>query len=136
MGLNYVSALTAYSPMYCRTSVCPTPNFYYEALKINVPISGYYSISSNSNMDIYGYLYNNSFNPLFPPQNLLTANDDGAGNLQFQLTYHLQSTVVYIVVATTYSKNVTGNFSINATGPASLNIFQINATSKNFKICK
>jgi hypothetical protein len=106
-------------------------NVYYQALQINVSMSGNYTIVSNSSMDTYGYLYNDSFNPLFPPENLLLQDDDDGGNRQFKLVSFFRSLATYIIVVTTYDGGITGGFSIIATGPAVLGFSQINITSKN-----
>ena len=68
-------------------------------------------------MDTCGYIYNNSFDPIFPIQNLLWSDDDGGGNWQFMFKIPLQTVAEYILVATTHYHENTGTFSIIATGP-------------------
>jgi hypothetical protein len=80
-------------------------------------------------MDTYGCLYNVSFVPSYPFQNLIASNDDGAGNLQFRISLGLQSGRRYILVVTTFSYGVTGSFSIRGTGPASVVFAAITPTS-------
>lgn len=118
----YLSALTANSTSYCRQSPCVGSMYYYQAIRINVSKNGYYSIVCNSSMNTYGYLYNYNFNPAYPYQDLTLLDDQNAGNNQFKLTYFLQSSVTYIVVATTYSANVTGAFSISVIGTGSVSL--------------
>ncbi|UJR06811.1 hypothetical protein I4U23_011098 [Adineta vaga] len=125
----YSSSLTYSSPMYCRVDVCSESVYYYQAIQINTSTSGNFSISSwNSDMDTYGYLYNGTFDPLFPSQNLILQNSNGAGRLDFKLTYFLQSTETYIVVVTTYYSGVIGPFLLIVVGPASTNYNQLNIT--------
>ena len=71
-------------------------------------------------MDMFGYIYNNVFNPLNLTQNLIEYDDDNGGNAQFLFSINLQSTVRYILVATTYGPNVTGAFGISALGPGNV----------------
>jgi hypothetical protein len=85
----------------------------------------------NSSIDTYGYLYNNSFNSSFPNQNLLTQDGEDDGDNRYDFIYFLESSVLYVAVATTYSSSVTGAFSIITTGPASVGFSQLNITSKH-----
>ena len=81
-------------------------------------------------MDTYGYLYNNTFDPTDLALNLLQSNDDGGESSQFLLSLVLQTTIDYILVATTFDPAITGVFSIIVQGPAAVSLTPINATSK------
>jgi hypothetical protein len=85
-----------------------------------VGTTGTYHFRSNGLFDSYGCLYDGSFNPLYPSQNLITTDDDGGGNGQFQIGRSLQSWRTYILIVTTYSTGITGSFTIGAGGPASV----------------
>ncbi|CAF0790659.1 unnamed protein product [Adineta steineri] len=128
---QYSSALTINSQMYCRTSVCSTPNTYFQAIQLNVSISGTYTFVSNSSMDTYGYLYYNTFDPNYPPVNIIILDDDGDGARQFQLTAHLQISTRYILVVTTFYQDITGSFTITATGMAPIGFSSINVSSNS-----
>ncbi len=119
----YASALTESSQMYSRD--CLTSNFYFETIQLNVITTGFYSLSSKSNIDIYGYLYNDSFNPFNPSENFLSKNDDYCNNNQFKLFIYLQSSTTYVLVVTTYASNVRGSFSIFAYGPNNITLNRI-----------
>lgn len=82
-------------------------------------------------MDTYAYIYNHSFNYSFPNLDILSSNDDAGGASQFMLTVHLQSMTKYILVVTTFFQNVTGKFSIIATGPGLLWFSRANISGKN-----
>jgi hypothetical protein len=133
MQSRYSSALTNNSQTYCRQDYCKDTIYYYEAIQINVSTSGNYSIWSNSNIDTYGYIYDNSFNPSFPTQYLLLY-DDGAGNGQFMFTMTLHPLINYILVATTFLQNTIGEFTIYATGLAMLSFSRLYITSKKSKL--
>ncbi|CAF3746296.1 unnamed protein product [Adineta steineri] len=122
---NYTSVLTTNNPMTCRQVSCLATYFYYEAIKINVSVAGNYTIVSSSSIDTYGFLFNNSFDPLNPIRNLLLYDDDSGGNQQFELTYFLQPLVNYVVVTSTYIQYQTGTFSLIATGPGVINFTRI-----------
>jgi hypothetical protein len=113
----YTSALTTMSTSYARPGISPTPSYYYEAIQVKVMEAAIYSLRSNSNMDTYGYIYKDSFNPCDPVLNLISQNDDGGEGVQFQLTVFLQANTTYILVVTTYPASMTGNFSILVSGP-------------------
>jgi hypothetical protein len=112
----YSSALTTDSQTYGRTS-CTSLNYYYETIQVNVVKTDWYTLSSNSSLDTYGYLYKDHFNPFNPSENLLLRDDDGCFKNQFRLVTYLQSSARYVLVVTTYYSNVTETFSIVAFGP-------------------
>ena len=120
----YSSALTEYSSKYSRTS-CEIPNHYYEAIQVNVATTGYYTLSSQSNIDTYGYLYRNSFSPSNPSMNLILENIHGCDNNQFKLASFLESDTNYILVVTTAYTNLTGAFSIIISGPNNATVKRI-----------
>ncbi|CAF1016920.1 unnamed protein product [Adineta steineri] len=93
----YSSMLTKNHPTYSPTG-CDLPNYYYEAIQMNVNESRYYSLSSDSTIDTYGYMYTDNFYPSDSLKNVIV------------------STAANILVVTTYSPNVTGNFSIIMSG--------------------
>jgi len=147
LNSEYSAALTINSQMYARLDNSQTPNYYYyyyyyyqtydqlddyyyQAMELNVFISGYYSIVSNSNMDTYGYIYNTAFSPTYPNVDLITSDDNCGGNNQFKLGLYLQIMTRYILIITTSGKNTTGSFTIIATGPGSVDFSLINIASK------
>ena len=110
---TYQSSLTTSSSKYCRLGET-TQQYYYEALLVSSTKAVSVTFKSSSNVDIYGYLYENSFDPSNPSLNLLAQDDDSWKNLQFKLTYTLAVRRTYILVVTTYSPNVYGSFTITA----------------------
>jgi hypothetical protein len=91
--------------------------------------TGTYNFTSSGSFDSYGCLYDGSFNPLYPSQNLITTDDDGGGNGQFQISRSLQSGRIYILVVTTHSTDITGRFTIKAGGPASVYMMAFTPTT-------
>ncbi|CAF4100343.1 unnamed protein product [Adineta steineri] len=71
---NYSSQLTDSNPTYYRD--CQVPQCHYETLQIHVNTTGLYVLWSENNINAYGYIYKNDFNPLKPPENLLVSHDD------------------------------------------------------------
>ena len=121
-----MSELTHQSKVFYSTM--SSRKLYYEALMINISMSGNYTFTSVSSVDMYGYLYYNEFDPLMPCQNLLQENDDIADDvLQFQIQSTLQSFITYILVVTTYHSNRTGKFSIISQGPKKVQIMRMNS---------
>ncbi|CAF1154283.1 unnamed protein product [Adineta steineri] len=72
--LRYPSKLTENSPTYYRD--CEVPQCHYETLQIYVNTTSLYVIWSEGNINAYGYIYKNDFNPLKPFENLLLSHDD------------------------------------------------------------
>ena len=96
--------------------------FYYKAIQVTGSVNGYYTFKSVSGIDMYGCLYQGYFNDQNPNMNLLNCNDDSGGNQQFSIIFRISfQSNNYILVATTYAQNITGNFTIVVTGPANVN---------------
>lgn len=92
--------------------------FYYDAIEVRVNTTGSYTFKTSSGIyDTYGYLYQGNFYPSYPEYNIVTQDDNGSGNAQFQLGAALRSDLRYILVFTTYSANLTGLFNVYASGP-------------------
>ena len=77
-------------------------------------------------MDTYCYIYNVSFNPNSPSLNLLRSDDDSYGSLQFLISTSLVSTGSYVLVATTYSQNAQGAFSVMGSGSGTVAFTNLN----------
>ncbi|CAF1088909.1 unnamed protein product [Adineta steineri] len=131
---NYLSALTTYSPTFIRPNRLFGTIFYYQAIQISVSISGFYTISSVSTIDTYGYLYNNSFNSSVPSRNLLSSDDDSGGNSQFMFIIYLQAMAKDVLVATTYTAQIKGIFSIIGLGPSLISYTRLNTSANASKI--
>lgn len=122
---NYFSNLTKDNQKYGRTG-CQSLH-YYETIEINLITSGIYTFESDNYEILYGYLYQDYFNPLNPMQNLLLQNYRGCSTFDFKLVSYLHSNITYILLVTTFLKNKTDRFTIFAYGPEEI-IF--NRTSK------
>ena len=96
--------------------------YHYQAIRLTVRTSGTYSFTSVSSIDTYGYLYNSPVDPSYPSQNLITSDDDGGGGSQFRVQSYLSSGSSYVLIVTTFSTNVFGSFSVQASGPASIDM--------------
>ncbi|CAF0805286.1 unnamed protein product [Adineta steineri] len=70
--LIYPSKLTDNSSTYHRDSL--VQEYHYEALQTHVNTTGLYVLWSESNINAYGYIYKNDFNPLKPFENLLLSH--------------------------------------------------------------
>ena len=118
---NYYGLLSSSSPLFV-----PVHQFqgyyYYQALRVTVRVNGTYMFISNSSIDMFGYLYNNSVDPSEPTQNMLMFNDDSAGGRQFRITVNLTSESSYVLIVTTFWPSTSGSFSITAFGPSSISL--------------
>ena len=128
MNTTISSSLTTNSERYARYGRTSS-SYYYEAFEVTVFEDGYYVFTSNSSIDTYGYLYNQSFSPNIPSRNLLRYNDDSGDGLQFQFIVHLDSTTKYVLVVTTYGTYVTGAYILVASGSNTLNLVRIHNIS-------
>ena len=104
------------SPLYTGSDTDATLS-YYQAIEISAPTTGIYSILCDSIIDTYGYIYNRTFNPGDPDQNLLSSDDDSGGNKQFLVLNALEAMAKYILIVTTYDEMATGSFTVIGQGP-------------------
>ncbi|CAF3258045.1 unnamed protein product [Rotaria socialis] len=125
---SYSSTWTTNSQTFARISG-GVANYYYQAIRMIVNTSGNYNITSSSNVDTYGYLYATAFYPSNISLNLIAQDDDSGGSMQFKFVRFFNSSVVYILVATTYSGGVMAPFSIIVSGPSRVSLLYINTTS-------
>ena len=114
--------------------------FYYNILEFNVDTAGDWRASNSSILshdsfdysrypnhqtpwfaaDTYIYLYENTFDASDPNKNLIAQNDDGynGGNdVQFDLTYTLETDTTYYSVITTYDPEEQIEGSVDIYGP-------------------
>ena len=119
----YSSMLNSSSQTYARIN-CKIWNYYYEAIQVNVDESDYYTVRSESNINTYGYIYKDNFDPNNPFVHLHLKNDDCDKN-QFKLFTHLESNTTNILVVTTFTQETIGAFSILVSGPKNVTLKRI-----------
>ncbi|CAF1269417.1 unnamed protein product [Adineta steineri] len=118
--LKYSSELIDDSPTYYRD--CQVPQCHYETLQIHVNTTGLYVLWGESNINAYGYIYKNDFNPLKPSENLLLSHGGECNDGQFKLIIDLEIKTQYILVVTTHDPKTFGSFSIFISGPNNVSI--------------
>lgn len=111
--------LSTTNPIFRRPN-SSNDNYYYDSFNVTVSISDTYSFtSSNAGLiDMYGCLYERSFDASYPLSNLLICDDDKAGGLQFLIRQYLYKELQYILVVTTYQSGETVSYTIEANGPS------------------
>ena len=143
---TYTSELTKHTPVYPR--VCGQGNYHYETFQINVQQDGSYTFDTNSTIELYGYIYENEFDPSYPNENLLKQSDYfltqgnfvltqtrfNDGKFYFQVKNYLKVETVYILVVTTLDPNAIGSFAILITGPNNITLNRISKCEFFFRI--
>ena len=86
-------------------------------IQINVIETGNYIITSKSTIGLYGYIYNNTFNPTNPNKDLLQKNIVTDFYYRFKLVQFLDVNKTYILVVSAKAPNFTANFSVISSGP-------------------
>ena len=120
----YQSTLILNSQIYSQA--CNQDNFYYEALQVNVPESRTYTIWSSSEIDPYGFIYENRFDPLNPKENLIASDNDYNGrDRQFKFEIPLYVDTTYVIVVSTFTPKDVGNITINVLGVSSVTVKHI-----------
>ena len=128
---QYSSVLTNSSEQFCHVGDCSDSAYYYQVFRLNISITGYYSLKWIGNMDAFRYLYNNSFVPPAPSQNVVASNHDSGDNQQFHLYIWLDSVTTYYLVVTTNNPIVTGQYTVIAMGLASVTFSPMNTSGKS-----
>ena len=108
---------------------CRPLEYYFEAIKIDVDISGYYMLSSDSDLDTYGYLYEHEFDFYSSVESSLSWDDDYCENRQFSISTYLHYNSTYVLIVTISPNelyiNMQGPFSVIAKGPSEINMKRI-----------
>ncbi|CAF1171189.1 unnamed protein product [Adineta steineri] len=117
---NYPLQLTMNSQTYSRD--CRKSNYYYQAIRMKVMETGYYALSSNSSINTFGDIYKDDFNPINPFENLLSQNYRACSSPDFKFVVYLHTDTKYILVVTTSSPNMTGDFYIETSGPNNITL--------------
>jgi hypothetical protein len=71
-------------------------------------------------MNTYGYLYQETFDPIDPQDNCIDDDDGRCGDGQFSLESFLEVNKTYILVVTTSYPGATGTFSITSKSHANV----------------
>lgn len=125
---TYTSAFHRTSPTYASKR-CSTSKFYYQALQIDVAVSGRYSIWSRSSLNIHGFLYRDAFDPIDPSLNLIERDSGSCGDGQFRLYTSLQKNITYILVVTPLDGSRVGLFSIFTVGAGNTTFARLDFSS-------
>ena len=119
--------MSASSPTFER----PNGNgsgYYYQTYTVTISLPGTYRFQSSGRMNCYGLLYDDTFDPLRPNQNLLASDDGSNGRHHFEINAVLQAQKTYTLVVSTYGASMTGEFSIIASGAAQVMLNRLPAT--------
>lgn len=113
---TYSATLTEYSQKYWRPGTTVLADYYYHVIQVNSSGLGYYSFTSNSSIQLCAFVYTHEFHPTSPCSNigLYGCRED---NVEVQFMKFLSPTTNDVLVITTFSANVTGEFTIIISGP-------------------
>ena len=125
----YSSAWTLKSPKLSRNLQQPSQNYFYEAIQVSVLNRATYTFIGKSSINTYGYIYDDYFDDHDLNRNLISKANNSDGNGEFKMTTLLQPGHRYILVATTYNPEVTGEFSVVCFGPNAVK-FRLQSTSR------
>lgn len=106
----------------------PGQSKYFQAIRVLADKTGYHEFRCISDMDSYGFFYRGDFLPENPNVNLILSNDDSYRR-DFGFSAHLTRGVQYTLVATSYSTDVSGRFSIVVKGPETVELSSIKMTA-------
>lgn len=104
---------------------CSISKHFYEAIRINVSFDGFFTFCSNSSIDTFGYIYEDTFDPFDLESDLIASDNDDCDNQQFRLCLFLQANTSYILVVTTHAEGVTGPFSVSVVGGTEVHLTAI-----------
>ncbi|CAF3224322.1 unnamed protein product [Rotaria socialis] len=119
---TYMSALWPANLKFNRPNGDKRDYYYYDAIQITVYTSGAYTFTSKSYFGAVGYLYESSFDPSNPSNNLIHFGDVVGINGEFEIDVSLSNDRTYILVVTSSQPLRTGVFWIWGRGRASLTL--------------
>jgi DUF1365 family protein len=90
----------------------PGNTHYFKEIRVSAQYSNHYNFTSNSSFHLYGYLYNNTFDPRHLSKNQLASGYVSDEDKQFYISYYLKLGTRYNLVVTTRNANTTGPFTI------------------------
>ncbi|CAF1225475.1 unnamed protein product, partial [Adineta ricciae] len=125
---QYSSILTANHTMFSRATLDHF-KYHYEEIEIIVREKGFYVLTGNSSIDLYGHVYKDHFDRFNPKHNLIAWYGKCCNRDQFKFTLELLLNTKYILVVTTYNPNVTGPFSITVFGSNTVHLQRTNSES-------
>ncbi|CAF0927344.1 unnamed protein product [Adineta ricciae] len=108
----YSSTLTHDHERFSRELYNSSEAYYYEVIEVNVSKSDFYILTGDSSIGLYGFIYKDHFHRFDPLKDLIAWCGKPDYKDQFKFTLELQMNTKYILVVTTYYRNVTGPFSI------------------------
>ena len=120
---SYSGTLTLNSSTFSRLYSPTIDRYYYDKIGIRISRSGVYEFSSESGIDMYGYLYLNPFNSTNVFLNMLTSDDNSGRSTEFYFRYSVRSDLDYVLIATTSFANVTGSYTIKIRGSSTVTFF-------------
>ncbi|CAF1600222.1 unnamed protein product [Adineta ricciae] len=121
IAANYSSILTQNHTKFSRT-IFHQSEYHYETIEVLVDENGFYILTANSSIDLYGQLYKHYFDILNPVHNLIAWHGKCCNKDQFRFTLELLTDTKYILVVTTYNPNMTGPFSVTVFGPNTVHL--------------
>lgn len=133
----YTSELHTNSHKY--SGYCIEPQYYYEAIQINIIEDGFYTFSIDRKVLMHVSIYKNKFTPLHSFLNQLQRYND-IDITEFKLTklftMDLQKETTYILIVSTLKSFITGPFSITVLGPNNITLKYMSKSLKNIsRIC-
>mgnify|MGYP006904173597 FL=1 len=114
--------MTEKTQVYPR--VCGKGNYHYDTIQINAQQEGSYTFDSHTDIQLYGYIYRNDFDPSYPDKNLLTQSNFSCGE-DFKVGSYFEVNTIYILVVTTSNPDVRGNFTLLIIGPNNITFNRI-----------
>ena len=90
-----------------------------------VAVNGSFAFYSESRIDTYVLVHNESFDPFNLSANKIAYDDNSCGGGQFGVRITLNANSIYVLVVTTSQQEVLGNFTLVAWGPGHVEIQRI-----------
>ena len=125
---TYSSSLTNQSLIYNRLNE-DNNSYYYQLIELNVDTNGLYRIQCISQIFVYAYLYNNTFDRLNPSINLITFDYDTISNPNLSFSSELNVDNLYQLLITTVNPLIIGSFEIIVSGPGQTTFSSITLTT-------
>lgn len=113
---TYTPNMTMNSSTYSPDFMSVLPNYYYEAVEVNVIENGMYTFNGDKELGVKITLYQDIFNPFNPHENLIRNHGMIRCTNRLGMIYYLKQNVSIAVITTAYPNQIE-SFSIFVLGP-------------------
>ena len=129
---SFSGAWTLSSPTYTRLVDLEPRKFYYEAINMDISVTGSYSFIGNSMIQMEFRLYDGNFDPTAPNRDLVVVGAKSYGEEPLRMTATLLTAQRYVLIVMAQAAGTLGSFSLVVSGSATVPLRTSRSKSMNW----